>query len=509
MAKALYHDDEIVPRGDVAGAKLASRTRTSFQWTMGGQWVSFVVQFVTGLIIAREVGAEVIGVVTIAYAFAMYADQLKSLGLSQAVIQRSNLTYGDLNALFWANTAVGVVLALVMSLLGPLLALAKDKPELVPICLLLGLSYIFSALEVQPAALLSRQLRFKHISVRNTAARIIASAIALVVVYTVTEPEYRYLSPVLVLVLYSFFSSLFVWLATDWRPGLPRNLTKSREAIAFGLHIQTGELFNVTARSADYMLIGFLPGGATALGLYRKAYDTMMTPIRQIKSPMGSVVQPLMASVRDDARRYSKLYLSVISGLSHIAAPGLVGLIIFAEPTMVFLLTDEFRDAAPMLQWLCVAGIAQLVTSTAGWLLTTRERAKEYARMSMWLGIFTVVTFVAGLPWGAYGVAVAYGVGQVVAAPFMFHYCASGSGVTLRSIGGALYRPLAVAAMVGAPMVVTRYFVEDFVSGWQVLIGVVVALATWALVLWVWKSARLEMERLVGITRNRNAEVTV
>lgn len=496
-----FAPDDIVPRGDVSGKKLQKRAKSSLAWTMGGQWVSYAVQILTGILLAQKLGPSLWGLVGLALAFTMFADQFKSLGLSQAVIQREKLTYSDVNALFWVNVCVGLALTCIVAILAPIIAWSKDDPRLLAILLGLSLSYLFAGLEVQPAALLARQLQFKTIGIRNTLARVAASIIALVVAFGFDS---GYWAPVVLQVSYTALSALFVWIVMPWRPGLPRNIGKAAESIKFGLRIQAGELFNVLSRNADYLLIGYLVG-LPALGLYRGAYNLMLAPIRQIKTPLGTVVQPLMASVRSDPARYRSVYLSTVSGMSHIGMPLLVGLAVFAEPIILLTLGDAFAEAAVIFQFLAIAGVLQLVTTTSGWLLTTREKGAEYAKMSMVTGLLTVLSFVLGLPWGAAGVAAAYAIGQLAMAPWQFKYCLKGSGITLKDVGFAMLRPIAAATFVALPMFGMKFLLADTHSGLTVLVAVLTGIVAWVTVLWAWPGARREVQTLVGLARRREA----
>lgn len=494
-----FAPDQIVPRGDVSGNKLQKRAKSSLLWTMGGQWISYAMQIVTGILLFKELGPTLMGLVGIALAFSMFADQFKSLGLSQAVIQRSQLTYADVNALFWVNAMAGMVLAGIMAAAAPIVAWSKDDPRLLGIMLGLSLSYIFAGLEVQPAALLARQLQFKTIGIRNTLARLFASIIALVVAFGFNG---GYWAPVVLQVAYAALSALLVWALMPWRPSWPRGLGRAAEPIKFGLRIQAGEFFNVLSRNADYLLIGYV-AGPLALGLYRGAYNLMLAPIRQIKTPLGTVVQPLMASVRTEKDRYRAVYLATVSGMAHIGMPLLVGLALFAEPIILATLGEEYRDAAVMFQFLSIAGVLQLVTTTSGWLLTTRELGKKYARMSMVTGLVTVGTFVVGIPWGAVGVAAAYAAGQLVIAPFQFRYCLAGSGITLVDVLSAMVRPLCVALLVTGPLVAIRWWLVDEPSWVSVCVAIPCGVVAWLGVLKVWSGARAEVMQLIGMAKKR------
>ena len=48
------------------------------------------------------------------------------------------------------------------------------------------------------------------------------------------------------------------------------------------------------------------------------------------------------------------------------------------------------------------------MTSTTGWLFLSQGRGGEMFKIGLYASVTTVLSFVAGLPWGAIGVAIAY-----------------------------------------------------------------------------------------------------
>ena len=61
-----------------------------------------------------------------------------------------------------------------------------------------------------------------------------------------------------------------------------------------------------------------------------------------------------------------------------------------------------------------IASLIQPITNTTGWLFITQGRTKDMFRLAMFGGPFTVLTIIAGLPWGAIGVAISYVTGQLL-----------------------------------------------------------------------------------------------
>jgi len=69
-----------------------------------------------------------------------------------------------------------------------------------------------------------------------------------------------------------------------------------------------------------------------------------------------------------------------------------------------------------------VAGLIQPISNTTGWLFLTQGRTKEMFRFSMVAGPITIASIIAGLPWGAVGVAASYVTGQLVMINILYWY---------------------------------------------------------------------------------------
>lgn len=491
--------DEGLDRAIGAG-QLGSTARLAVLWTFAGQWGGYLIQTVTTIILARYLSPGEFGLVGMALTLTVFADQFRSLGLSQAVIQRDDLTWRQVNALFYVNSFAGIVLAGIVALCAPLLALFYGRPELVDIILVLSLTYVVAGIGVQPHALLARKMSFKAIAVRNTAAKAVGSVLAIVAAVLGAG----YWSLVVLQVAVTVFSVVFVWFAIRWRPGAPRGIQECGPLVRFGAGFSLGELSNTMARNADNILIGWALG-ATQLGLYSRAYSLLMLPIRQLKTPLGTVVLPMLAAIKGEPERYRRLYCGTISGLAHAGMPLIAGLAVCAHDLIEVLLGEQWLAAATMFQLLAVAGIVQMVSSTSGWLLITQGRSADYAKMSAVVSVFTVASFVAGLPWGAEGVAAAGAIGSALIAVPVFWYTSRGTVVTVGAILGAMWRPLVVSAVIAGAMLGARYAVPSD-SPWLGLgVGILSGGLTWALVLLAWRRARVEVTGLVAIMRRREA----
>ncbi len=494
--------DQEVGRRAIGSGQLGRTARSGVLWTMGGQWSGYMLQIVTTIVLSRLLTPFQVGLFGLALTMTVFAQQFGNLGLSQAVIQRETITQRQLNALFWVNAGAGVVLAVVVAALAPVLAWFYGEPLLTPITAGLAVTYLITGLAVQPSALLARQLSFKALALRTSVARFVAAVAAIVAAVAGAGAW----SLVVQQIALAAATCVMVWIAVDWRPSRPGGLREALPLIRFGAGFTTGEILNTLSRNADNILIGRFVGAA-ALGFYTRAYALLMLPVRQLKTPLGTALQPMLAALRTEPVRYRRLYCGAISGLCHLGMPALALLAVPAYQLIHTLLGARWVPAAGIFQFLAVAGIVQMVSSTAGWLLVTMGDAGRYAKMSLWGGVATVASFLVGLPWQAQGVAAAYAVGQVLMTPVLFWYCCRHSPVSTGDVARAMWRPLVVTAVVALVGWATLRLTDHGVLAyWGQLIAVwLVAGSLWLASLWFWRSARQEVLLLVNGMRGRRS----
>jgi O-antigen/teichoic acid export membrane protein len=123
----------------------------------------------------------------------------------------------------------------------------------------------------------------------------------------------------------------------------------------------------------------------------------------------------------------------------------------------VLFLGARWHGAAPIYALLGLAGIIQPLANSTGWLFISQGRTMEMFRWSVVGGTLTIASFAVGLPWGAVGVAAAYGLaGPLVIAPLLFWYVSRRGPVSQADLYRTLALPLTAAAAVGASILGLR-----------------------------------------------------
>ena len=381
---------------------LGSLTVRGGRITIIAQGSSLVVEFVSTLILARLLTPDDFGIVGMMAAVVGFLGLFRSAGLDLSTIQRDQVSSRQVSGLFWINVAIGLGLTVVTVLLSPLVSLFFERPELTPIALALASTFTFGALGVQHRALLIRRMEHG----RRLLAEVMATFIAIGLALVGALSGWGHWALVIKIAAIPLLSSTGYWLVCSWRPSLPKRAVLG-DLLTFGGTVTAFNVVTHLARTLDDILIGKLFGGA-ALGYYRQAYRILMVPLSGFTSPMASVVIPTLSRLQSDPDRYRRASCRILEAILLVCSPLAAFLVGSSGYVVVFLLGDQWSPAGPILFWLGILVFVQPLGQFLGWLFISQDRSQELLRWGIIGSALSVLSFLAGLPWGVLGVAFAY-----------------------------------------------------------------------------------------------------
>jgi len=192
--------------------------------------------------------------------------------------------------------------------------------------------------------------------------------------------------------------------------------------LTFGGNVTGFNVMQYFARNADNALIGKF-WGADQLGLYSKAYQMLLMPMQQINAPLAAVAVPALSRLADSPERYRDAYLKILEKLVMITMPLCAFMIATSDWLVLFLLGPQWTATGTIFMLLGIAAITQPVTKTAWWLFSTQGRSRDLFHWGVISAVIAVGSIVAGLPWGAKGVAATYAISDLcIATPLLFWY---------------------------------------------------------------------------------------
>jgi len=434
--------------------------------TLTSQGAQFLMQSVATVVLARLLIPADFGLVAMVTAITGLGQAFADLGLSEATIQHPEITHEQVSTLFWINVAIGFVLTTVSASIGPVLAWFYREPRLTGIALLVSLTFLISGLRVQHDALLRRQMRFLSLAIRDVSSYVIAVPVAIVMAMRGAG----YWALVALPLTLNLVQMVLSWWMAAWLPGLPRRGAKVGSLIAFGGKVAASYLIFNANRSADSVLIGW-HWGAGPLGLYSRAMNLLLLPVRQLGAPARSVAIPAFSRVQAEPERLARYYLHAASLIMWIVAPIFGFLFVAAVPVIVLALGKRWLDSAPVFQILTISALGQLLYDSTVWLLVSRGQSQRLLKLALIVCPIAIGSYAVGLPWGIKGVALSGSLGLLAIFPWILKFSFKGTNLTLRRLGRAIVYPIIMCFAGAGSAEIVMHLITSQVVALQLLIA--------------------------------------
>jgi len=423
-------------------ADLKGRSVRGGVFTVSSQGIQFVVQSVATVVLARLLTPADFGLVAMVTALTGLAQAFADVGLSEATIQRQDINHDQVSTLFWINVAVGFGLMLATIAAGPVLAWFYGQPRLTYVACLVSVTFLVGGLRVQPDAILKRQMKFRALAIRD----IVASTLGVGVAVTTALLGGGYWALVALPLTSNLTQMTLSWVMVNWRPCLPRRGAKVGSLVAFGGNVAVSYFIYNANRSADGVLIGWY-WGSGPLGLYSKAFNLLMLPLRPLSSPVASVVIPTFSRTQADPERFARYYLRAINLTTWVMAPVFGFLFVAAHPVIALVLGRQWGGAAPVFQILTMAALGQLLLDSTLWLFVSRGESARLLRLMLVISPVLIGSFAIGLRFGIKGVALSGSVTLLGILPWVLKYAFQGTLLNLRRLAAALVCPISPAVV--------------------------------------------------------------
>jgi O-antigen/teichoic acid export membrane protein len=430
------------------------------------QGSQFLLQSITTVVLARLLTPVDFGLVAMVTSVTAIAAGFADLGLTEATIQRKEISHNQVSTLFWINVAIGLVLTLLTAAMAPVLARFYREPRLVGITLVVSLTFLIGGLRGQYNALLKRQMRFSSVAIRDVTSYAVAVPVAIIM----ARHGAGYWA-ILSLPLTSGLAQMIIsWLMVDWRPGLPRRDAEVRSLVGFGGNVAASyAVFNWIC-SADNVLIGWY-WGAGPLGLYSRAYNLLMLALNQITAPVSSVAISTFSRVQGDPELFARYYLRIINLIAWIIATLFGFLFVCAKPVIVLILGDKWREAAPVFQFLAISALGQMLLQSTLWLFVSRGQSKRLLKLLLIISPIIVGSFAIGLPFGIKWVALSLSLALLTILPWVLKFTFHGTNLTLQRLGRVLVCPLSLCLVGTFFAEIAMRLIVTHRNLWQLLVA--------------------------------------
>lgn len=436
---------------------------------MTGQVLRIAVQVLSVAILARLLSPTDYGLLAMVAAVIGVADIFRDFGLSTAAIQAKTLSRQQRTNLFWINSGIGLLLSVAVFLLAPVIAAVYARPALVEIAQVLSVTFLINGVATQYRADLNRKLDFSTLAVADVVSPLVALAGA---VWLALNGAGLWALVGQQLIQYSVMLGIVAW-GARWLPGLPSTSTPMDGMLRFGWNIVSTQLINYVSNNADYFIIG-LRSGAVALGNYSRAFQLLMNPLNQVRSPVTRIAIPVLAKLQDDDVQYGTFLLRGQIAMGHslgfilgIAAGAAVPI------TLLFLGGEEWSGVAPLLALLAAAGVFQTLAFVGYWVYVTRGLTHRLLQDTIFSSSVRIILIVLGSQWGVVGVAAGYALAPALTWPATFWWLSRFTDIPTRGLYLGALRIVFLSGVAAA----ASWLVAGWLAGAPAALAIVAALA--------------------------------
>lgn len=321
----------------------------SMRWLVVTQFISQFFRIVVSLFVIRNLESEHMGYVALALTITGFVEMFSSMGMTSAIIKKPDLSSRDISNISGMILLINLAIAAVLFGVSGLVAAFYNTPEVENILKVEALGFILLGFTAVPAALMTKEMRFKELGLIQVFASFSGAMTSL---YLVTH-GYTYWSIVFGgLVFFGVRSISIIILSGKFIiPSL--SLHESREHLSFGSYVMMAGITWYLYTTLDVVIGGWF-WSPEILGIYAVAVQMIVMPLSRIAPLLKQVALPAfsrsMVLNNDKFQPYLVKSLKISMG---VCVPLYLGLSSVAWVFVPVILGDTWRAAALPLMCLC------------------------------------------------------------------------------------------------------------------------------------------------------------
>lgn len=388
-------DKWVMEKDKVVASNLIWRLAERF----GAQFVSFAVS----IILARLLLPEAYGTITMITVFIAIMQVFTDSGLGNALIQKKDADDLDFSTVFYCNISFCVVLYAVLFAVAPGIASFYNKPELVSLTRVLGISLIVSGVKNIQQAYVSRYLMFKVFFFSTLTGTIGAAVVGIVMAYM----GFGAWALVAQQLFNTILDTIILWSMVKWRPKKMFSFSRLRQLFSYGWKLLASALLDTVYNNVRQLIIGKKYTSAD-LAYYNKGEQFPSLIIVNINSSIDSVLFPVISKEQSDIKKVKSMTRIALRTSSFVIWPIVMGMAACADSIITILLSEKWIACVPYMQLFCITyGFWPIITANLN-AIKALGRSDIFFKLEITKKLVGTISIAIALPFGPFAMAVAY-----------------------------------------------------------------------------------------------------
>lgn len=407
-------------------------------------------------ILARMLTPADFGYVAMATVVTEFAALFSNFGFNALLVQRRRINRLQVDTVFWASLALGIVLALAVFVASYFAGALFADPRVSDLLRVLCIAFVLSGLTTVPNVVLMRLMRFHSEFWIN----IITVAVRTLVAIGFAYAGFGVWSLVAGALTGGVMQVLLGFAAVPYRPRLRFHGgylagTWRTSSSYFG-----GGLLFYANMNVDLLLIG-RHLGATPLGFYQNSRSLTDEIRARIAMPLQQVLFPAFSAVQTDRERMQQMLMRSGRMLAAVVIPMGVGVSALAQELVPVLYGPQWLAMIPVIGMFGLSAALKASTAIATPLFNANNRVGLALKYNFVATVLIVVAVWLAMPYGIEAVA------QVVALVSLFSLLVLRVAIGLIGLGtGDIWRMLSAPCIASLVMWFVVWSVRDWAGVW-------------------------------------------
>lgn len=356
-----------------------------------------LVQLIISLILARILGPDRYGTISLLLVFIAIANVFIQTGFQTSLIQKQKVDELDYSSVFFLSLGVAAALYGIIFVGAPAVAAFYHDPVLSPMLRVLALMIFFGAVVSVQTAIVSKKMEFRKMCIASLLATCLSGIAGVVGAWRGLETW----ALVVQQLSNQFLLMIFLWILVGWRPRVLFSLKRVESLFAYGWKLMFSSLIDTVYNNLYTMVIGKLYQ-KDIVGYYNRGNQFPQLIVNNLAASIQAVMLPAFAASQEDREKMKSMVRRSIVTSAFLVFPMMAGLIAVAKPLITIVLTEAWLPCVPFLQIMCVAYAMWPIHVANLQAINAMGRSDIYLKLELVKKLLGLLVLAVSIPFGIY-----------------------------------------------------------------------------------------------------------
>ncbi|HHJ37923.1 MAG: hypothetical protein AXA67_12240 [Methylothermaceae bacteria B42] len=427
---------------------------STISWVLTGNTANYVLNFITGIILARLLAPEEFGTLLTIQVFTGLAGFFAGGGMVQALIREKNVTKKDYNIVFTLQFLAGTLIYLIFYFSSPWFSKWYNNDIYTDLLRLSAISFVYRPLANLPNSMLQREMRFQLKMLLDFIALLISSISSIILAFK----GFGVWSLIWGGIIGSITNIFMLFIITRWLPRFNFDFKKGKHLAQYGMFKAMSDIILYLRNQVSIFILSRTLGPAS-VGLYNKGESLAMMPHTFFSGSVQPVLFRVLSVEQDNHDRCQYIFFRSIALLAVYATPVYVGLEWLAKPIVSVLYGEKWVESSTPLMILAYAWPFWMVSTLSSNVLAARNWLHRDLFVLVSSLIIMCLSIIIALPHGLKGIALAV-VFSLIYTAFHQYFLATSC---IKAKKSRIFFAIAPAILLNSILVITLFAAETWI----------------------------------------------